>query len=286
MIFENNNQFKSYLKKQSNKTGISLPNCYNTFFARALLQRISELSYGQLVVKGSFSHMVHLEKMTRPVTDIDLSSTTLNKNEALLILWKAMYTEDERDIIYDLETQPTTTKNGIIQIKVFAKMGKIKHPVAIDFDPRVKSVLEIQYKRVPYVFDKDEMFYINTPAYEEHFAEKLCIVTESNKPDILNTRVKDFYDIYKLHQGNYDLEKFTYYFGKLLKLKNKIDIENASSKHLTSDFIKKHKNTWENMKKKYEFLDEEPNFEEAVYYTKGIINEQLQKVKTKKIFIN
>ena len=43
---------------------------------------------------------------------------------------------------------------------------------------------------------------------EEHLAEKLCIVAESNREDILNTRVKDFYDIYKLKGGKYDYERW------------------------------------------------------------------------------
>ena len=286
MEFTNSNQIKSYLKRESKRTGISLINCYNTFFARNLLQRISELSYGQLIVKGSFSQMVHLGKMVRPVTDIDLVSTTLDKNEALVILFKAMYTENEKDIIYDLSSYPKTTKTGIIKIKTVAKFDKICHSMDIDFNPKSNGVLEIQYKDVPRIFVEDKKFYINTPSHEEHLAEKLCIVSESIKSDVLNTRVKDFYDIYKLHGGNYDVDKFSYYYGLLLEKRNKISKECVSSDYMNKVFIDNHRILWDEMSKKYEFLDKDVTIDEAVYYTKGVLNEQIQKLKTKKYFIN
>lgn len=282
MNFTNSNQIKSYLKKESEQTGISLVNCYNTFFARNLLQRISELSYGQLIVKGSFSQMVHLGKMIRPVTDIDLVSTTMDKNEALIVLFSAMYSENENDIIYDLSTYPKTTKTGIIKIKTVAKFDKICHPMTIDFNPISKGVLEIQYKDVPRVFIEDKRFYINTPSHEEHLAEKLCIISESIKPDVLNTRIKDFYDIYKLHGGNYDVEKFSYYYGLLLKKRNKISPDIVSCDYLNKEFIDRHRTLWDEMSKKYEFLDKSVNIDEAVYYTKGVLSEQIQKMKIHK----
>lgn len=281
-MFTNSNQIKSYLSKESARTGITIENCYNTFFARNLLQRISELSYGQLIVKGSFSQMVHLGKMVRPVTDIDLVSTCLDKNEALLLLWQAMYTMDDKDIVYDLVTHPKTTKTGIIKISVVAKFDKICHHMNIDFNPISKGVLEIQYKDVPRVFIDDKRFYVNTPSHEEHLAEKLCIVSESIKTDVLNTRVKDFYDIYKLHGGNYDADKFSYYYKLLLEKRGKISSEVVSSEHLNQQFINSHRSTWDSMSKKYEFLDKDVTIDEAVYYTKGVLNEQIHKIKTKK----
>lgn len=281
MTFTNSNQIKSYLKKESEQTGITIENCYNTFFARKLLQRISELSYGQLIVKGSFSQMVHLGKMIRPVTDIDLVSTTLDKNEALIILFRAMYTEDEKDITYDLVTHPKSTKTGIIKISTVAKFDKIKHAINIDFNPISKGILEIQYKEVPRVFIEDKRFYINTPSHEEHLAEKLCIVSESIKTDVLNTRIKDFYDIYKLHGGNYDVDKFSYYYRLLLSKRNKINPNIVSTDYMNKEFIDKHRDLWDEMSKKYEFLDKDLTIDEAVYYTKGVLNEQIQKLKTK-----
>lgn len=282
-MFSNSAQLKSYLKKESEKTNISVPNCYNTFFARSLLSRLSNLSYGELIVKGSFSQMVHMGKMIRPVTDIDLISTTKDKNETLVMLWKALYEEYPEDgINFDLTSLPKTTKTGIIKIPVVALFDKIKHPINIDFDPGVKSVLETHYDLVPRIFSEDKRFYINTPSYEETLAEKLCIVVESNKEDVLNTRIKDFYDIYKMHNGKYDLDKFSHYFKVLLERRGKISLEAANVNHLNKDYLENHRDLWEAMSEKYEFLDKSVEFDEALYYTKGVINEQLQKAKIKK----
>lgn len=282
-MFSNSNQLKNYLKTESKKTGISILNCYNTFFARSLLSRLGKLSYGELIVKGSFSQMVHMNSMIRPVTDIDLISTTKDKNETLIMLWNALYEEHPEDgIHFDLTSLPKTTKTGIIKIPIFALFDKIKHPINIDFDPGVKSVLEIHYDLVPRVFAEDKRFYINTPSYEETLAEKLCIVVESNKEDVLNTRIKDFYDIYKMHNGKYDLEKFSHYFKVLLERRGKISLDIANVNHLNRDYLENHRKLWDAMSKKYEFLDKTVEFDEALFYAKGVINEQLQKAKIKK----
>lgn len=284
-MFRNSNQLKAYIKKESLRTGISFGNCYNTFFARSLLSRLGNLSYGELIVKGSFSQMVHMREMIRPVTDIDLISTTKDKNETLIMLWNALYEEKPEDgIHFDLNSLPKTTSTGIIKIPIIALFDKIKHPINIDFDPGVKSVLEIHYDLVPRVFSDDKRFYINTPSYEETLAEKLCIVVESNREDVLNTRIKDFYDIYKMHNGKYDLDKFSHYFKVLLERRGKVSLNDANVNHLNKEYLENHRQLWFAMSKKYEFLDKSVEFDEALYYTKGVINEQLQKAKIKKFW--
>jgi len=285
-MFLNSDQLKSYMKKMSEETGISIQNCYNTFFARSLLSRLGQVSYGELILKGSFSQMVHMGEMIRPVTDIDLISTTKDKNETLIMLFNAFYEEHPEDgIHFDLTSLPKTTRTGIIKIPIVAMFDKIKHSINIDFDPGVKSVLETHYNVVPRVFTEDKRFYINTPSYEETLAEKLCIVVESNKNDVLNTRIKDFYDIYKMHNGKYDLEKFSHYFKVLLNKRGKISEDEVSVEHLNKEFLENHRDLWDAMSKKYEFLDKTIEFDEALFYTKGVISEQIQKVKAKKIYM-
>ena len=174
------------------------------------------------------------------------------------------------------------TKTGIIKIPIVAIFDNIRHSINIDFDPGVKSVLEIHYDLVPRIFTEDKRFYVNTPSYEETLAEKLCIVVESNKEDVLNTRIKDFYDIYKMHNGKYDLEKFSHYFKVMLERRGKISLDAATANHLNKEYLENHRELWNAMSKKYEFLDKSVEFDEALYYTKGILNEQLQKAKIKR----
>ena len=86
MEFENEEKLKSFLKKESNRLGISIQNTYNTYFTRLLLERISKLCYDKLYVKGSMSEFAHLNEMIRPITDLDLVSTEYH-NDPLLILY-------------------------------------------------------------------------------------------------------------------------------------------------------------------------------------------------------
>lgn len=130
---------------------------------------------------------------------------------------------------------------------------------------------------MPKIFDGDDEYQIIVPSFEEYLAEKLCIIVESNKTDVLNTRVKDFYDIYQLHGGKYNPEKLTKYFGKMLELRGKINIEEASTLYLDKDFIRNHEELWERAREKYDFIDDGIDLYGAVYYARAVIREELQK---------
>lgn len=285
-MFENDDKLKAFLKKESKRLGISIKNTYSTYFSRVLLERINKLCYDELYVKGSFSELTHLGTMTRPVTDIDLVST-MNHHDPMIKLIEAMCGNDD-EFEYDLSRIPIKTKTGIYKINIVANFGKIKHPISIDFQELSNTIYEKDYKKVNPIFEGDKPFYIYTPSYEEHLAEKLCIVVESNKQDVLNTRVKDFYDIYKLNGGKYDEEKLLYFFYHMLIDRKKININDVSIKFLNFEYIEKHRQLWESMKIKYEFMDKTVKFDESVCLTKDILDEQISnfdKVKSLKIWL-
>lgn len=280
MNFKNDEQLKSFLKKESKRLGISIQNTYNTFFSKLLLERISKMSYDELFVKGSFSELAHLNDMIRPITDIDLVSTRYH-NDPLLVLYQAMY-DLNGSLFYELADLPTRTKTGIYKIKVIANFGKIKHIISIDFQELSNTIYEKAYKRVDPLFIGDDHFYIWTPSFEEHLAEKLCIVIESNKDSVLNTRVKDFYDIFKLCKKEYDAERLSYFFYHMLIDRNKIDVDKASINHLTDNYIKTHQELWYAMSKKYEFMDKTVTFDESVEFTKELLNKEISNLEKSK----
>lgn len=275
-MFENDAQLKAFLKSESKRLGVSIKNTYNTYFSKKLLERISNYSYDELFVKGSFSELAHLNGMIRPVTDIDLVSTKYH-NDPLLILFRAMYDTND-NLFYELPNLPKRTKTGIYKINIVANYGKIKHPISIDFQELSNTIYEKDYKRIDPVFSGDRHFYIWTPSFEEHLAEKLCIVVESNKEDVLNTRVKDFYDIYKLCGGKYDSERLSYFFYHMLKDRNKIELDNVSTIHLNDEYIKNHSDLWNKMSGKYEFLDKTVDFRESVEFTKNILDKEIKNI--------
>lgn len=284
MNFENDDKLKAFLKSESKRLGISILNTYNTYFSRILLERVNKINNSELYVKGSFSELAHLNEMTRPITDVDLVSTSYH-NDPIITLYRAMYITNE-DLYYELTDIPKKTKTGIYKIHITANFGKIKHPISIDFQELSKTIYEKDYKRIDPLFKGDNFFYIYTPSYEEHLAEKLCIVIESNKDNVLNTRVKDFYDIYKLNGGKFDREKLSYFFYHMLEDRNKISMNNLSVDYLNNDYIIKHQDLWNSMSKKYEFMDKKIEFEEAVYLVKDILDNELKNLnKTKSLKI-
>lgn len=276
MEFKNLDQLKSFLKKESKRLGISINNTYSTFFSRILLQHLSSYGYDELLVKGSFSELAHLNTMVRPITDVDLVSTK-EHNDPLLILYRAMY-ETNSDIFFELADLPKKTKTGIYKLNIIANYDKIKHPISIDFQELSNTVYEKENKKISSVFVGDSDFYMWTPSYEEHLAEKLCIVVESNKDNVLNTRVKDFYDIYKLCSNIYDTEKLSYFFYHMLKDRNKTDIGKVSVNHLNNLYIMKHQELWNAMSKKYDFLDKTIEFSEVVEFTRQMISEEIKNI--------
>ena len=286
MEFNNLNQEKAFMKKEANRLKISSMATYTTYYSRKLLEKLALINRGDLVVKGSFSQYVHLGKLSRPVLDIDLSSV-LSHQVPINILLQAINETYQGNVSYELSGKPRQTKNGVYKIPVVAKVKydgekEMVIPVPVDFKENNKVIFETQFKPVEPLFTGDTKFYINTPSFEEHIAEKLYIVSHNTREDILNTRVKDFYDIYKLFGKDYDADKFSLYFEAMILLYG-MRLEDVNGRFLNSEFVKRHEELWNSMKMKYEFIDKDVNLDEAVYYTKAVLKDQVQRIKSGKL---
>ena len=283
MEFRNLDQEKSFMKKEAKRLGITPMATYTTYYARKLLEKLALINNGDLVVKGSFSQYVHLKELTRPVLDIDLSST-LSHHIPINILFAAIYDTFSNELTFDLSTTPRQTKNGVYKIPVVAKVKyegskEMVIPVPIDFKDNNKVIFETQFKAVEPLFEGDQKFYINTPSFEEHIAEKLYIIAHNTREDIPNTRVKDFYDIYKLFGKNYDEDKFSLYFETMVMMYG-MNLDDINADFLDKEFVKRHLELWEMIKEKYQFVDKEVELSEAVFFTKAVLSEQIQKIRT------
>ena len=157
---------------------------------------------------------------------------------------------------------------------------KIIVPIPVDYKEKNSVIFETQFKGVEPLFNGEKKFFINVPSFEEHIAEKLYIIAHCRREDIQNTRVKDFYDIYELHGQKYDGDKFSLYFQMMLLMYGE-DIYNITTNFLNREFIKRHEELWEKMKEKYEFADKELELGEAVYYTRAVLSEQIQKISSR-----
>ena len=283
MEFRNLDQEKAFMKKEAKRLEITHMAAYTTYYARKLLEKLALINNGTLVVKGSFSQYVHLGSLSRPVLDIDLSST-LSRQVPLEILYAAIYDTFSDKVSFDLGALPRKTKNGVYKLPVIAKVKyeeakEMIVPVPIDFKENNNVIFETQFKAVEPLFEGDRKFYINTPSFEEHIAEKLYIIAHNTREDILNTRVKDFYDIYNLFGKNYYADKYSLYF-EVMVLMYGMHLEDINTDFLNKEFVKRHEKLWELMKKKYQFVDKSLDLSEAVFYTKAVLSEQVQKIRS------
>lgn len=276
----NDEQLKSYLKKESKRLNLSIKNTYNTFFSRLLLSGISKEDIeSNIIIKGSFAQLVHLGKMVRPITDIDIASVEFHHDPLLILISTMSDSSLTNGIEYTLRDKPFQTGTGIYKIPISAKYGKINQPIGIDYRENYPILFKKEKKIVPKIFLEDEEYYVTVPSVEETLAEKLYVLIKKNMIYDFNTRMKDFYDVYQLHGGEYDSELFSYCFEKMIKSSKSIKFEDVSTEFLSQEFVNTRKQEWENNKNKYEFLDDGIDLEGAVYYTRGVLSEQLQRIR-------
>ena len=274
--FRNSNQMKAYMKKEAIRLNININNVYTTFVARTLLERLSKNGNDEILIKGSSAEVAYLGSLVRAITDVDIATLSDYKKCQDEIF--SLFNENLNDCFnYKLIKDPKITPTGIYKLSLEAQFDKIRQPLGIDLQDNYNRLIEKETRIMPAIFEGDKPFEITTPSFEEYLADKMCIILESNKPDVLNTRVKDFYDIYQLHGGKYDSDKLTEYFRKILKLRGRISIEDADTFYLDKGFINSHDKVWQSTKDKYNFLDKEIDLQGAVYYTRAVLREQLQK---------
>lgn len=275
--FRNSEQFKAFIKKEAKRLNISIPNAYSTFLSRSFLEKLSKKDTDKsILVKGSSAETSYLGELVRGITDVDLASTTSIELN-IPVLRMIINNETINDIKFSLNKKPSITKTGIYKFSYDADMNKVKNSLNVDFQDNYIRLIEKKYSVMPKIFDGDREFIMATPSFEEYIAEKLCIILESNKLDVLNTRLKDFYDIYELHGGKYDSEKLAEYFKIMLALRAKIRLQDATTDYLDKNFIESHNDIWNAVSKKYDFLDKEIDLGGAVYYTRAVLREYLQK---------
>ena len=58
-----------------------------------------------------------------------------------------------------------------------------------------------------------------------------------------------------------------------------VNKDDLTTEFLSKDFVNKYQEEWEHSKKKYEFMDGDIDLEGSVYYARGVLSEQIQKIK-------
>ena len=276
LTFKDNNQFKSFMKKESKRLGINIHNTYATYMSRLLLERISKYNPSEFLIKGSSAEVVYLGRMIRAIVDLDIATFDTFKENEESIMNIVKYRDNEQ-FNFSLNKDIYQTNTGIYKIHLVGSYDKIKQPIGIDYQENYSRLIELEKGIMPPIFEGDEPFELYLPSFEEFLAEKLCIIAENDQEFNLNTRVKDFYDIYELHGGKYDYDKLTEYFKLMLKYRNKIKMDNIKTVNFNDEYINQRRGLWKSAKERYDFIDHEIEFDGAVYYTRAVLREQLQR---------
>ncbi|GIM62120.1 nucleotidyl transferase AbiEii/AbiGii toxin family protein [Capnocytophaga canis] len=191
------------LLQLSKKYGISHQMLLIRFFHERLLYRLSLSSYKEnLLLKGGNLLYGLQELKARPTVDIDFLGRQLtNQAEELKVIFgEILQIATDDGVCFDTQSITATVINeqnhySGIRIRVTAMLGAIKHNVHIDIgygDWINPNPPVIHY---PVLLSEFEAPHIYAYTVETVIAEKLQAIIALAQ---LNSRMKDFYDIYTL----------------------------------------------------------------------------------------
>lgn len=173
------------------------------FFHERLLYRVSISDYRKhLVLKGGNLLYAIQGKTARPTVDIDLSGSKISNDVAeIKTIFRQILSVITNDaVVFDIETIRANEINELnqypgIRLKVMAQLANIKQIIQIDIgfgDVITPAPITLHY---PILLEAFEIPIIKAYTLETVIAEKLHAIIELAQ---LNSRMKDFYDIYTL----------------------------------------------------------------------------------------
>ena len=194
----NKNKLISLTHKISEKTEIPFNSILTFFFMESLLKRISKSKYrNNFVFKGGFLLSSILGASNRTTIDIDMLFKNMSFNErAILKIISEIIDLDLYDNVQyklgNIEQIRNEDEYGGYRIKITCNFENIKQVIPLDIavgDPITPSSINYKYLTL---YDNDEISIISYNI-ETILAEKLHTVYVRG---VLNSRNKDFYDIY------------------------------------------------------------------------------------------
>lgn len=214
MITKNPMQFKALMKNKAKELKVTAQMVMQNYMLERLLERLSRSKYkDQFIIKGGFllSSVIGLSSRTTMDLDTTIKGFTLNHDQLRVIFTEICSMESDDDITFDLvniaDIRETDDYPGL-RVSLKANYIPISVPLTVD----VTTGDIITPAEIKYVINS---LFTNEPievwAYniETLLAEKIETVLSR---DILNTRARDYYDIYILYH-----QKWEYINIKVLK---------------------------------------------------------------------
>lgn len=202
MKTSNPTQLKAFIKKQAVEKKVSAQLIMQNYMLERLLARISESKYKRnFILKGGFliSAIVGLD--TRTTMDLDTTITGLDlTHESVLDIFHEICAIDlDDDITFTVDRSEDIRETDDypgIRVYLFRNYNPIKVPLTVDITTGDKiTPREIEYT-FQCMFD-DTVIDVMAYNLETVLAEKLETVLSRG---IVNTRPRDFYDLYILYK--------------------------------------------------------------------------------------
>lgn len=259
----NKDRLRSMIIKKSNGDNNMLAQLYQMFFFERVLERISKSKYkNNIILKGGLLLASIIGENERTTKDMDatLKSLPLNTEKIANIFNEILSVDLEDEVkfeILDVKDIREEDQYGGVKINILSKMETLKIHLAIELTVGDK----ITPKEIIYNYNcifENKKIPILAYTLETVIAEKYhCIVTRG----IVNTRMKDFYDIYVLMKEN--KEKVD--FDNLVKA-----IKNTFYKRNTTLDLLEIKETLQDIKKSERLSGLWKNYQLVASYSKNI----------------
>lgn len=214
MIAKNSMQLKAKIKKRAKESNIRAQLVMQTYMLERLLKRISLSRYKEnFILKGGFLIAAIVGLNTRATKDLDTTIKGLKLTHEVVrdVFTEVCQIKAQDNLKYELTDIANIREKDRyagIRVKFKATYETLCVPLFIDITAGDKiTPKEVSFK-LPSMFDKEsiEVFAYN---FETLLAEKLETIISRG---IVNTRPRDFYDVFilvKLNKAdlNYDILK-------------------------------------------------------------------------------
>lgn len=198
---------RAKLHNIARKENIDLNVLMVLYMQERILYRLSQSKYrDNFVLKGGLLLFAHNGFKGRPTQDMDLLGKQISNDiNNIQTIFKEVFSQDHKDgLIFSTDTMTIENitedaKYSGVRIKIRCLLGNAANVISIDIgfgDIIIPKPIEMQF---PCILDTEPAPDINVYTMESIIAEKFHAMI---KLGIMNSRMKDFCDIYMLSKTN------------------------------------------------------------------------------------
>lgn len=214
---------KGKIKNISQKSGIRPQELLQMFMFEQFLIKLSKSKYKHnFILKGGFLLSKIFGENNRTTRDIDttIKGLSLKEENIKQIITEIINIPTQENIVFKLVNIENIRKDDLysgLRVTINVIFETINENLKIDIttgDIIIPKEIQFEYK----MMFEDKSIFIMTYSIETIIAEKFETIISRN---VLNTRAKDFYDIYMLIKlNNYDKENLIKAINKTFNKRN------------------------------------------------------------------